>query len=285
MLAPQLNQRLTFLLLFLTAIAVPAGAQFVDQGTWLYTTDNVGINANATNVPLFLAKDGVNLAGNGFYNFRIGNAASSKGFMLGYDDSGNIGMIAACCANGSLAFWTHNGLWQERMRMDQNGNLGIGTTTPTAKLDIVGNVNVSGNIAAKYQDIAEWVPATHDMVPGTVVVLDRTTDNQVTPSLTRYDTAVAGVVSRQPGLILGEQAAGAEQVATTGRVKVRVDASRAPIRIGDLLVTSDKPGLAMRSMPISVGGVEVHRPGTIIGKALESLEKGEGEILVLLSLQ
>jgi len=29
----------------------------------------------------------------------------------------------------------------------------------------------------------------------------------------------------------------------------------------------------------------MHRPGTLIGKALEPLEKGQGEILVLLSLQ
>jgi hypothetical protein len=41
----------------------------------------------------------------------------------------------------------------------------------------------------------------------------------------------------------------------------------------------------MKSVPVNLGGVEMHRPGTIIGKALEPLEKGTGEILVLLSLQ
>jgi hypothetical protein len=44
-------------------------------------------------------------------------------------------------------------------------------------------------------------------------------------------------------------------------------------------------GVAMRSEPVSIGGVAMHRPGTLIGKALESLDKGTGEILVLLSLQ
>ena len=58
-----------------------------------------------------------------------------------------------------------------------------------------------------------------------------------------------------------------------------------PIQIGDLLVTSDIPGIAMKSEPVNLGGVQFHRPGTLIGKALESLEKGKGEILVLLSLQ
>jgi hypothetical protein len=74
-------------------------------------------------------------------------------------------------------------------------------------------------------------------------------------------------------------------VATTGRVKVKVDATSAPIRMGDLLVTSDIQGIAMRSEVLDLGGAKIHRPGTIIGKALEPLEKGTGEILVLLSLQ
>ena len=39
-------------------------------------------------------------------------------------------------------------------------------------------------------------------------------------------------------------------VATTGRVKVKVDATNGPIQIGDLLVTSDKTGFAMKSMPV-----------------------------------
>jgi hypothetical protein len=74
-------------------------------------------------------------------------------------------------------------------------------------------------------------------------------------------------------------------VATTGRVKVKVDASRNPIKIGDLLVASEKTGLAMKSLPITVRGVRIHRPGTIIGKALEPLTTGVGEILILLTLQ
>lgn len=41
----------------------------------------------------------------------------------------------------------------------------------------------------------------------------------------------------------------------------------------------------MRSEPITLNGREFHQPGTIIGKALEPLGGGRGEILVLLSLQ
>jgi len=176
--------------------------------------------------------------------------------------------------------------------INYSGNVGIGagalalmSANPTKRLVVDGDIHVSGNINAKYQDLAEWVPASEDLTPGTVVVLNPAHDNEVMASTRAYDTAVAGVVSEKPGLLLGEEAKSSEAIATTGRVRVRVDARRAPIAVGDLLVTSDVPGVAMKSMPVDVAGVAMHRPGTIVGKALQPLREGEGESLVLLSLQ
>jgi hypothetical protein len=148
-----------------------------------------------------------------------------------------------------------------------------------------GGTLTATNIAAKYQDVAEWVPSTGDLSPGTVVVLNPDHSNQVMASHRTYDTRVAGVVSESPGVILGSEGSEKEKIATTGRVRVRVDATKKAIAIGDLLVTSDKPGVAMKSEPVNVAGIEMHRPGTIVGKALEPLNGGQGEILVLLSLQ
>ena len=148
-----------------------------------------------------------------------------------------------------------------------------------------GNVTVAGNIAAKYQDVAEWVPSRRQFEAGTVVVVDSERSNGVVSSELPYDTRVAGVISERPGVILGEGGEGKSMVATTGRVRVKVDAGSRAIRVGDLLVTSDREGFAMKSEPLKLGGVPIHRPGTLIGKALEPLEKGQGEILVLLSLQ
>lgn len=178
-----------------------------------------------------------------------------------------------------------------RMIIDSAGNVGIGTNAPAAKLDVNGNISASGNITAtgsinaKYQDVAEWVEARERLPAGTVVVLDSAATNRVTASTQPYDVKVAGVISEAPGIVLGEEGAGKVKVATTGRVRVKVDATRAPIRVGDLLVTSDAVGVAMKSEPVDLGGAKMHRPGTIIGKALEPLASGTGEILVLLSLQ
>ncbi len=171
------------------------------------------------------------------------------------------------------------------------GRVGVGNPAPQFPLDVTGAMHVTGdaiidgNLAAKYQDVAEWVGASEEMRPGTIVVIDSQSDNGVTRSTHAYDTGVAGVISEHPGITLGVPGSSKVKVATTGRVKVRVDATRSPIRRGDLLVSSDKPGVAMKSDPVIIGGVPMHRPGTLIGKALEPLPSGEGDILVLLSLQ
>ena len=182
----------------------------------------------------------------------------------------------------------------ERLRLATSGQAVVGGTwagvQSTDRLAVNGDARFSGtvrggNIQANYQDVAEWVPASESMSPGMVVVVDDDSHNTVTVSTRPYDTRVAGVVSARPGLLLGIEGPGQEMIATTGRVKVRVDASQAAIHAGDLLVTGRKPGVAMRSEPIEVGGAKIHRPGTLIGKALEPLAQGEAEILVLLSLQ
>jgi hypothetical protein len=162
---------------------------------------------------------------------------------------------------------------------------GTGTSSFAGAVTVAGDLTVNGNLNSKYQDLAEWVPAIDKLSPGTVVVLDREHSNHVVASTRSYDTTVAGVVSARPGIALGVADVSKALVATTGRVRVRVDAGASPVAIGDLLVTSGKPGVAMKSIPIEIQGVAIHRPGTVVGKALEPLEAGQGEILVLLSLQ
>jgi hypothetical protein len=276
------------------------GTYFIWAGA-LRNWDNVGSGATHTGAAGGLYAEA--------YNVGLGHLTNAVGVDVGVGTRAagtvnvavgvNVHMQGAVAAGygvfvDDLTATSSWGIYQNGAN-DQNyfaGRIGIGTTTPNVNtlLDVNGNANFAGtvtggNIQAKFQDVAEWVPSRDDLAPGTVVVLDPNASNMVVESTTSYDTTVAGVVSAQPGISLGVAAAGKEQIATTGRVKVRVDATAGAIHIGDLLVTSDKPGTAMKSRAVEIGGVTLHRPGTIIGKALEPLAGGEGEILVLLSLQ
>jgi hypothetical protein len=178
-----------------------------------------------------------------------------------------------------------SGAYTPQLTLADSGNVGVGTTSPASKLHVAGDVRVDGNIGAKYQDVAEWVPAVAKLAPGVLVVIDPMHTNRVQASDRAYDHRVAGVVSDRPGVLLGEGAEDRVKVAHSGRVKVLVDASYGAVKAGDLLVSSPRPGYAMRSEPVKVGDITMHRPGTVVGKALESLAEGQSEILMLLTLQ
>lgn len=256
------------------------------------TNGNVGIGTTTpgsklsigSGTPAVMTLAGLNVALGG--NSYVSASNGTVNTFLGADSS-NYGIIGTL-SNHALGLRANNAL---AVTVMPNGNVGIGTSVPTTRLQVAGTINATGDItadgsiAAKYQDVAEWVPAREHLKAGTVVVLDTEARNRVMASDEAYDTRVAGVVSEMPGLILGQAGEGKVKVATTGRVMVKADARRGPIRIGDLLVTGEMTGTAMKSEPVMVGGRRMHAPGTIIGKALEPLEKGTGEILVLLSLQ
>jgi hypothetical protein len=270
-------------------IAFATGGGFLRA--YIDASGNVGIGTSMPNAKVEIIGDSAiaRLTGNNvdgaYAQYYDALNGATRGF-IGYGPtlfSGNAISDMGFRSEGGMALATNGGYI--RVYVNTSGNVGIGTTTPTKKLDVNGDINVSGNINAKYQDVAEWVPATEAMEPGTVVVLNPEKSNEVMPATRAYDTTVAGVVSTNPGLTLGERAASKAQIATVGRVRVKASATEQPIHIGDLLVTSGKTGVAMRSEPMQISGRAFHQPGTIIGKALEPLQKGEGEILVLLSLQ
>lgn len=274
------------------------------------TCGNVGIGTANPQNPLHLSQNSVdgldilfeNSSAAGTYPYFHAFLSGSNGWGVpGWPNASvveglsNGGLVLSSYA-GNLLFQTGTAR-VSRMTILNSGNIGIGNPNPLFPLDVTGSIHATGNITtsgsitggtvigAVYQDVAEWVPATKTMPPGTVVVLNLDRNNEVMPSARAYDTAVAGVVSTHPGVLLGVAAASKAQIATTGRVRVKVDATKQPIKVGDLLVTSDRSGFAMKSIPLDLGGVKIHRPGTLIGKALEPLPRGEGEILVLLSLQ
>ena len=163
------------------------------------------------------------------------------------------------------------------------GFVGIGTATPTERLDVAGAIRIRG------ADIVEGFDSSSGEIieAGTVVSIDPTPgqEGRLRPSSEAYDSKVAGVVSGAGGLPYGMSLAydgqfgGDTKVAMTGRVYVKCSAEGGPIRPGDLLTTAALDGHAMKASDRD----RAH--GTVIGKAMSTLGGETGLVLVLVNLQ
>jgi len=147
-------------------------------------------------------------------------------------------------------------------------------------LEIIGGSDLSENFDIRTSE-SELLPA-----PGMVVSIDPENPGDLVVSSNAYDRRVAGIISGAGGVNTGmlmkhanTKADGDTPVALTGRVYCRADASRGPIEPGDLLTTSKIPGHAMKVSDYSKA------QGAILGKAMTSLDKGRGLVLVLVTLQ
>jgi hypothetical protein len=174
------------------------------------------------------------------------------------------------------------------LRLDNSGNVGIGTATPQAKLDVIGMTRTGVLQITGGGDLAEPFEITdaESIQPGMVVAIDPGQPGHLRIADTAYDHTVAGIISGangiNPGLTMkqeGTAADGKHPVALTGRVYCLVDASYGAIEPGDLLTTSDTPGHAMKVTDHAMA------QGAIIGKAMTELKEGKGLVLVLVTLQ
>jgi hypothetical protein len=126
-----------------------------------------------------------------------------------------------------------------------------------------------------------------NVITGTVMSMDGKGGGLV-PSEKAYDPKVVGVISGagglQTGMQIGSRKDGSNDlpVAVSGQVYIRICMENGPIEVGDLLVASSIPGVAMKA-----SGIE-KTTGTVVGKALEpynELGKREGLVLMLVMMR
>lgn len=69
-----------------------------------------------------------------------GDANNNGGVWLSQSADGFVGNTG-----GNVGFWTNGVGWNALSIVKASGNMGIGTTAPTERLSVIGNVSVSGN--------------------------------------------------------------------------------------------------------------------------------------------
>jgi len=176
------------------------------------------------------------------------------------------------------------------VQLDSDGDFVVGADNRWGgnrkwRVNRTGKGFFNGGTQVGGADFAEQIPVEGketDYEPGDVLVISAGADRVVALSTEPYSTAVIGVYSTQPAVLAGapdtDEPLGGIPVAILGIVPCKVSAENGPVQRGDLLVSSATPGYAMRA------GANPP-PGTVLGKALQSLNSGTGLILVLVTLQ
>ena len=118
--------------------------KFNSEGDSWFNGGNVGIGTTSPDAPLHISNDdGIN----GLIKLESSDIESS----IVFEDNGSTGIVNVGCRNddlklrsdaGNITFFTHSDS-TERMRIDSDGRVGIGTSSPSAKLDVNGTINAT----------------------------------------------------------------------------------------------------------------------------------------------
>ena len=287
--------------------------QMVTNGTGSgLTVDNTnGSNvANIVNVtsngPGVIADHSQGNAGNFFVNNTTAVAAGVRGEVNSiFGNAGTAGVYGVASGTGGYAgYFEHSettgfGTTLQVVGYDQGTAMVVDQEGPNniaifqasgfdmARIDNTGRGFFNGGTQNSGADLAEAFDVEgdyHTYEPGDVLLISTTADRTVVKSNEAYSSLVAGVYATKPGVLLTEESitstlAGKVPMGVVGVIPTKVCGDSGPIHRGDILVTSARPGYAMKA------DLNKLKPGQAIGKALEEFSGDNGKIKVLVNVK
>ena len=251
-----------------------------NYGSWSFDTSSNGTNESVTSgdIVRFSAGTGMQVNHSGD-TITFTNTAPDQTVSLSGTGSVNVSgtypnfSISGTDTNTTYSAGTDLSLAGTQFNVVSSTAAGNNTL---AKRDGSGNLtaNVFNGVAtsARYADLAEKYESDANYQAGTVVVFGG--EKEITVTNQANSPRVAGVISTDPAYMMNSEADG-QYVALRGRVPCKVIG---PVKKGDVLITSSRPGFAETSSdPAFVGAA------CIVGKALgewDSPSEGVVEIVV-----
>jgi hypothetical protein len=240
------------------------------------STSGTGVYGNSTNGAGVWGDSG-SFDGVHGHTSNPNDAVSPKSGVAGFGDGHNIGVYGASDSGWAIYGYSKTGvtaLFEADPIVPSLVIAAIANGQNLFHVASTGNVYAHGSFVSNGIDYADRLPAEPGIETADVVVIGE--DGVLHRSSRANETDVAGVYSTRPG-VLGqheEETRATIPVALAGVVPVKAVVENGAIHPGDLLVSSSSPGRAMRA-PADP------RPGTVIGKAMQRLEAGEGQITML----
>jgi len=175
-----------------------------------------------------------------------------------------VGGSSGCNGGGSTAGSSGSGA----------GSNSVSGRTSSSSVSTYGTM-YAGAFNTSAADVAEHYASRDTLSPGNLVTLDPESKTSVLMTTKSYDEKTLGIVSTNPGLILGQ---GEQENATlktypialSGRIPVLISQDSAPIKIGDYLTSSNEPGRAMKATVA----------GPIVAMALENWDPMTGGSMI-----
>ncbi len=239
---------------------------------------------NTTSVGAGVRGEVNTIFGNGGAAGVYGVASGTGGFAGYFEHTESTGfgttLLATTNDLGTCFIANHNGA-SGNVAIFQSGGLNVARIDKTGKGFFDGGAVTGGADMAEAFDV-KGSAQTYE--PGDVLIISTDSDRMVEKSATPYSTLVVGVYATKPGVLMTEEKVDADMsgkvpMGVVGVIPTKVCNENGEIHRGDLLVTSSKPGYAMKADPDKV------RPGQVIGKALQEFAGVAGKIKVLVNVK